>query len=174
MLKQEHHIIRGMTRDLTVSKFNPEFAYDCKNIRITARDNTTLLTVTNERGNKEIPINIDVEPNKLSVSSNGIVTSQYPVTSKINIVIRAEGNKSWHSTLEIGSSEDTTWKDGIQDTIIGVTGTTDSNLEYDSTYYYYSDMQPIKPASLQVAGTLIGYSVLNNYVTLFTTGDTDG
>jgi hypothetical protein len=51
MLKQEQHIIKGMTRDLTVSKFNPEFAYECKNIRITARDNSTLLTVTNERGN---------------------------------------------------------------------------------------------------------------------------
>ena len=55
-LKQEYHIIKGMTRDLTVSKFNPEFAYECKNIRITARDNGTLLSVTNERGNTEIPI----------------------------------------------------------------------------------------------------------------------
>lgn len=173
MLKQEHHIIRGMTRDLTVSKFNPEFAYDCKNIRITARDNTTLLTVTNERGNKEIPIYIDVKSNKLSVSSNGIVTSQYPVASKINVAIRAEGNKSWHTTLEVGSSEDSTWKDNIQDTIIGVTGTTVDGLEYDDTYYYYSDIQPIKTPSLQVLGVLIGYNILNNYVTLFTTGDKD-
>lgn len=89
MLKQENHIIKGMTRDLTVSKFNPEFAYECKNIRITARDNSTLLTVTNERGNSEL----------------SILTS-------------------------------------------------DSN-------------------PLQVLGTLIGYNVLNNYVTLFTTGDKD-
>lgn len=173
MLKQEQHIIKGMTRDLTVSKFNPGFAYECKNIRITARENSTLLTVTNEKGNKEMPIQQDVKPNKLSVSSNGIVTSQYPVASKINIVIRAEGNKSWHTVLEVGSSEDTTWKDTIHDTIIGVTGTTDSSLEYDSTYYYYSDIQPIKSTTLQVLGTLIGYNVLNNYVTLFTTGDKD-
>ena len=89
MLKQEQHIIKGMTRDLTVSKFNPEFAYECKNIRITARDNSTLLTVTNERGNSELSI----------------------LTSKGN--------------------------------------------------------------PLQVLGTLIGYNVLNNYVTLFTTGDKD-
>lgn len=78
-----------MTRDLTVSKFNPEFAYECKNIRITARDNSTLLTVTNERGNSELSI----------LTSNG--------------------------------------------------------------------------NPLQVLGTLIGYNVLNNYVTLFTTGDKD-
>ena len=89
MLKQEQHIIKGMTRDLTVSKFNPEFAYECKNIRITARDNSTLLTVTNERGNSELSI----------LASNG--------------------------------------------------------------------------NPLQVLGTLIGYNVLNNYVTLFTTGDKD-
>lgn len=88
-MKSSQYIIKGMTRDLTVSKFNPEFAYECKNIRITARDNSTLLTVTNERGNSELSI----------LTSNG--------------------------------------------------------------------------NPLQVLGTLIGYNVLNNYVTLFTTGDKD-
>lgn len=88
-MKSSQHIIKGMTRDLTVSKFNPEFAYECKNIRITTRDNSTLLTVTNERGNSELSI----------LTSNG--------------------------------------------------------------------------NPLQVLGTLIGYNVLNNYVTLFTTGDKD-
>lgn len=49
-LQQEQHVIKGMQRDLTISKFSPEFAFDCQNIRITARDNNTLLSVTNERG----------------------------------------------------------------------------------------------------------------------------
>ena len=49
-LQKEKHVFRGMQRDLTVSKFNPEFAFDAQNIRITARDNNTLLSVTNERG----------------------------------------------------------------------------------------------------------------------------
>ena len=49
-LQQEVHQIKGMQRDLTISKFSPEFAFDCQNIRITARDNNTLLSVTNERG----------------------------------------------------------------------------------------------------------------------------
>lgn len=56
MIKQEVHAIKGMQRDLTVSKFNPEFAFDAQNIRITARDNNTLLSVTNEKGNKEITL----------------------------------------------------------------------------------------------------------------------
>lgn len=55
-LKKEQHFFKGMQRDLSVSKFNPEYAFDAQNIRITARDNNTLLTVTNERGNKEIPM----------------------------------------------------------------------------------------------------------------------
>lgn len=55
-LKQEQHYFKGMQRDLSVSKFNPEYAFDAQNIRITARENNTLLTVTNEKGNKEVPL----------------------------------------------------------------------------------------------------------------------
>lgn len=55
-IKQQQHLFKGMQRDLSVSKFNPEFAFDAHNIRITARDNNTLLTVTNERGTKELTI----------------------------------------------------------------------------------------------------------------------
>ena len=43
---------RGMTRDLSISKVNNEFAYENFNVRIIARDHDTLLSVTNERGNK--------------------------------------------------------------------------------------------------------------------------
>ena len=35
MIKSSVHVIKGMQRDLTVSKFNPEFAFDAQNIRIT-------------------------------------------------------------------------------------------------------------------------------------------
>lgn len=51
-MKNSQHIIKGMQRDISVSKFNPEYAFDAQNIRITARDNNTLLSVTNERGNR--------------------------------------------------------------------------------------------------------------------------
>lgn len=55
-MKASQHIIKGMQRDISVSKFNPEYVFDAQNIRITARDNNTLLSVTNERGNKIIDI----------------------------------------------------------------------------------------------------------------------
>lgn len=89
MIKQEFHAIKGIQRDLTVSKFSPEYAFDAQNIRLTARDGNNLLSVTNEKGTKELILK----------STSGAVTS--------------------------------------------------------------------------VEGTLISYNVLNEYLTLFTTGDTD-
>ena len=52
-IKREFHSIKGMQRDLTRSKFSPEFAFDAQNIRLTAREDNTLLSVTNEKGTKE-------------------------------------------------------------------------------------------------------------------------
>ncbi len=54
MIKSSTHSIKGMQRDLAVSKFNPEFAFDAHNIRITAMDNNTLLSITNEKGNEQV------------------------------------------------------------------------------------------------------------------------
>lgn len=54
--KNQTYTIKGMQRDLSVSKFNPEYAYENYNIRITSRGNKgSLLSVTNERGTKVIP-----------------------------------------------------------------------------------------------------------------------
>ena len=61
MQKQIKYIIKGMNRDLSISKANNEFSFENMNIRITARDANTLLSVTNERGNKEINLNVPLE-----------------------------------------------------------------------------------------------------------------
>ena len=45
-----------MNRDLSVSKVGESSAYENRNIRITARDEDTLISVTNERGNKNIAL----------------------------------------------------------------------------------------------------------------------
>lgn len=47
-------INKGMRRDITISKVGESAAFDNRNIRITATDKDTLLSVTNERGNKKI------------------------------------------------------------------------------------------------------------------------
>lgn len=48
--------VRGMQRDLSVSAFNPEYSYENKNIRIMSTDDSTLLSIINEKGNKECTI----------------------------------------------------------------------------------------------------------------------
>lgn len=52
--KQAQYIIKGMQRDLSISKASSEYSYENVNIRLTARENSTLLSATNEKGNKEI------------------------------------------------------------------------------------------------------------------------
>ena len=85
---------KGMIRDTSISKASNELAFENFNIRVTARDHDTLLSVTNERGN--LPIDIRNEK-------------------------------------------------------------TDEGA----------------PELLSIDGILIGYSVLNNYLVLFTTGETN-
>ena len=46
--------IKGMSRDMSVSAHSSDYAFENMNIRITARDNNTALSISNERGNKEI------------------------------------------------------------------------------------------------------------------------
>lgn len=52
MLKSISFKVKGMQRDLSASAFNPEYAYENKNIRIMPTDESTLLSIINERGNK--------------------------------------------------------------------------------------------------------------------------
>lgn len=44
--------VKGMQRDLSASAFNPEYAYENKNIRIAPTDDSTLFSLINEKGNK--------------------------------------------------------------------------------------------------------------------------
>ena len=47
---------KGMNRDLSVSAFNPEFAFENNNLRIYTNEGNTLMSWVNERGTIEIPI----------------------------------------------------------------------------------------------------------------------
>lgn len=99
-LKTEAHIIKGMQRDLSVSKFNPDYAFECKNIRITARENNTLLSVTNEKGNKEILV-LNTQGNALNIEGTLIgssVLNNYVVlftTSNVDRIYRLENKTTY-------------------------------------------------------------------------------
>lgn len=61
-IKHQDFIIKGMHRDMTESAFNPEYSYENQNLRITTDPNAEgtrtgeMYAMTNERGNKYVPI----------------------------------------------------------------------------------------------------------------------
>ena len=60
MKKRETHIVKGMSRDLAVHRFDPNLVVDARNIRITTvKENSTLLSVTNEKGTSEFALSGD-------------------------------------------------------------------------------------------------------------------
>lgn len=66
MKKEQSFSIKGMTRDIGRSKSSSDYAYEIRNMRITAQEGETLLTLTNEKGNKQY---------QLSISNNDIIES---------------------------------------------------------------------------------------------------
>ena len=58
--------VKGMQKDLSESSFNPQFAYDIKNMRIMTTDDNTLMSLVNERGPKELTIKWDDTPNNVN------------------------------------------------------------------------------------------------------------
>ena len=57
-MKQDIHVFQGMRRDNHPIRQESKFLWEAHNIRFTARDNNTLLSMTNERGTKLVEVNI--------------------------------------------------------------------------------------------------------------------
>ena len=53
MQKQAIFKTKGMQRDLSSSASNSGYAYENKNVRVMPTDESTLLSLENERGNKK-------------------------------------------------------------------------------------------------------------------------
>lgn len=90
-MKENQFVLRnlGMNRDLSVSKVGESTAFENRNIRIIARDNDTLLSVTNERGTKEIDLgdNVSIQGTIIgwNVLNNHVIlfTHKDPSTDRI-------------------------------------------------------------------------------------------
>ena len=54
--KQSFNAIKGMRQDVSPSKANPEYIFDARNIRLTARGNDTLLSISNEQSSVDTGI----------------------------------------------------------------------------------------------------------------------
>ena len=72
------HIFVGLQQDTSVSKQAPEYLIDAHNIRITARNGETLLSITNEKGPKELIIKNSIGTNVLITGTILGLSSIYP------------------------------------------------------------------------------------------------
>lgn len=66
---------KGMNRDMSVSAFNPEFAFENHNLRLSTNEGNTMMSWVNERGPKELKLHIDTKPWSSDESSGKYVSS---------------------------------------------------------------------------------------------------
>lgn len=181
-----------MTRDLSISKVNNEFAYENFNVRIIARDHDTLLSVTNERGNKEIELKGQPFTKSTAYVINYYADGDFEVDSEIrdytNSLTLLWKLKSGETGSMIYTYSSGKWEfesgDSLNSTISEVEslkadlGYILGNYTYhpiniiyhdnnDDEFLYESKDFPIE-TPITLRGTLIGHSVLNNYMVLFT------
>lgn len=174
-IKQAQLVIRGMQQDLSISKFNPEFSYENRNIRITAREDSSLLSITNERGNKVLQFKKAKPTNKLTFkldteTHNYYIYSESPVYSDITVTCRwydvdGESYTDTETILLKGTSKvEAEESEEIARGIIAL------SIQEDDKFIYYSDSVPApeNPILDGFEGTCIGYATLNEYIILFT------
>ena len=178
---------KGMMQDASISKSSNEFAFKNVNIRITAVNDNTLFSVTNEKGSEGVDIKkTEVAiPNKITFVEEAHIgqdiswkaVSQYPVASDIEIEFDHHGTlETYYFYINEGESESNVieaWDadyPSYQNTQIDIT-------EDDSyTYYVYGDDVPEERKVIvdqTIEGTYIGKCIIGNYLILFTkeTGD---
>ncbi len=70
---------KGMNRDLSVSAFNPEFAFENINLRLSTNEGNTLMSWVNEKGTAQIKLydgdNADNLGNEVSINGTVIGTA---------------------------------------------------------------------------------------------------
>ncbi len=146
MQKQIQFKVKGMQRDLSASAFNPEYAYENKNIRIMPTDENTLLSIVNERGTKlanisdigdslkGTPIGQALVGNELIVftagdSSARIIDDIIPSIDTVNDIISEE------FSLDIDSNvEDRIYKLWFNNTSLAGTRLYRGQLNFDYRY----------------------------------------
>ena len=164
---------RGMNQDISVSKATNEFAFENYNIRITAVNDNTLLSVTNEKLPTPINVNLKGEaliPNKLYInkpegSSTTFVELEYIAEENIAFKINDsstyginKGDKFISFDFDVTSIE-----------ILSPTG------GKGAKYIYYTDSIPEDNTITYdyIPGKYLGHAILNDKLVLFTKGDKD-
>lgn len=98
--KTSAHIIKGMQKDTSKSKLSKEFVFDAKNIRITAREDNSLLSITNEKGNEHSDHLLGNYLGHCVLNNQIIIFSKKEDTDYITIYTNYNKNTNSFDTLE--------------------------------------------------------------------------
>lgn len=170
--KVEQFILKGMQRDTSISKVSNEFSFENMNIRITARDNNTLLSVTNEKGNSELT---NLKPNLLKIQIQGSdtwkIVAEMEVTSDVTGTVLfsdVDGNPDEYASWTIYKGAKESGESTVKNDSIGNLHIL-SNKKDDTYIYVVSEKERLENTiTTEVIGECIGYATINKYLILFT------
>ena len=97
--KRSIHIPKGMTKDVSDSKLGSEYYIDALNIRLTAQDDNTLMSITNAKGNKQITLDSAIVGSYLghAVLNNYIVI--FTINDSTGYIYRIDTENNYHTVL---------------------------------------------------------------------------
>ena len=126
MNKRETHIVTGMTRDLFASRFDNKFVVDARNIRITStKGNSTLLSVTNEKGTGMLSVDSTIE---------GVILG-HAVLNRTLVLFTTE------HTNDSGTGDDRIYKLDFSEDFSSATATL--LFEGDLNFYYKNPLETL-------------------------------
>ena len=103
--------IKGMTRDMAVSKFSPEFAFENKNLRIIATDENTSFGLVNEKGTSSTGVTVEGIPIGQEIINDNLILFTTAGKGDQTVVINEDGgtyltlpDTTGYIVIEISSS----------------------------------------------------------------------
>ena len=97
--KRSVHIPKGMTKDVSDSKLGSEYYIDALNIRLTAQDDNTLMSITNAKGNKQITLDSAILGSYLGHAVLNSYIVIFTVNDSIGYIYRIDTENNYHTVL---------------------------------------------------------------------------
>ena len=97
--KRSVHIPKGMTKDVSDSKLGSEYYIDALNIRLTAQDDNTLMSITNAKGNKQITLDLDILGSYLGHAVLNSYIVIFTVNDSTGYIYRIDTENNYHTVL---------------------------------------------------------------------------
>lgn len=183
---------RGMNQDISVSKASNEFAFRNHNIRITAVNDNTLLSVTNEKGPKELKVNITqngIQRNGISIQKDSVDSFTLKAEKQVDSIVTVEITTAYESasgdsyegyhtiTASIPKGKTVSNETFINSDVTIIDAKVKIPVS-DSKYLYYVDgyETPKSYPSFtysKILGNYVGHAILDDYLILFTHSEVD-